>query len=77
MIETISSAGKLFAVILPRDFSAPGVNFFTPHNLSQQLTFISHPPGRLIGLGLSAENIDEVASVTLAEIEKVLHGSSC
>lgn len=48
MIETISSAGKLFAIIVPRDFSAPGVNFFTPHNLSQQLAFISHPPGRLI-----------------------------
>ena len=48
MIETISHANKLFAIIIPHDFSEPGVNFCTPHNLSQQLAFIKHPPGMLI-----------------------------
>jgi mannose-6-phosphate isomerase-like protein (cupin superfamily) len=48
MIESISFANRLFAIIIPHDFSAPGVNFCTPHNLSQQLAFIKHPPGRLI-----------------------------
>lgn len=48
MIETISFADRLFAIIIPHGFSKPGVNFFTPDNLSQQLAFIKHPPGRLI-----------------------------
>lgn len=48
MIETINSEGSLYAIIIPHDFSQPGVNFFTPHNLSPQLAFISHPPGRQI-----------------------------
>jgi mannose-6-phosphate isomerase-like protein (cupin superfamily) len=48
MIETISYANKLFAIIIPSDFSEPGVNFCTPHNLSQQLAFIKHAPGKLI-----------------------------
>jgi mannose-6-phosphate isomerase-like protein (cupin superfamily) len=48
MIETVSFANKLFAIIIPHNFSEPGVNFFTPHNLSQQLAFIKHPPGHLI-----------------------------
>ena len=47
-IETSSFANRLFAIIIPHDFSQPGVNFFTPHNLSQQLAFIKHPPGCLI-----------------------------
>lgn len=47
-IETISFADRLFAIIIPHDFSEAGVNFFTPHNLSQQLAFIKHPPGSLI-----------------------------
>jgi len=48
MIETISHANKLFAIIIPSDFSEPGVNFCTPNNLSQQLAFIKHSPGKLI-----------------------------
>ena len=48
MIETISYENRLFAIIIPSDFSEPGVNFCTPHNLSQQLAFIKHEPGKLI-----------------------------
>src|SRR5689334_13346914 len=48
MIETISFADRLYAIIIPHDFSQPGVNFFTPNNFSQQLAFIKHPPGMLI-----------------------------
>lgn len=48
MIENISSEERLFAIIIPHDFAAPGVNFITPHNLSQQVAFIQHGSGKLI-----------------------------
>lgn len=48
MVENLMSGDKLLAIIVRSGFNKPGVNFCTPHNLSQQLAFISHPPGRLI-----------------------------
>lgn len=48
MVENIYHRNKLLAIIIPHDFSAAGVNFLTPHNLSQQLAFISHPSGKKI-----------------------------
>lgn len=48
MVEHVSSGESLLAIIVRSNFSQPGVNFFTPDNLSQQLAFIKHPPGRLI-----------------------------
>lgn len=48
MVETISSGNKILAIIIPRDYSEPGVNFFTPNNFSQQLAYIKHAPGTLI-----------------------------
>lgn len=48
MVENIYSGGRLLAIIIPHDFSAAGVNFLTPHNLSQQLAFIQHPAGKII-----------------------------
>jgi mannose-6-phosphate isomerase-like protein (cupin superfamily) len=48
MVEQVYSGEKLLAIIVRSSFSEPGVNFFTPENLSQQLAFIKHPPGRLI-----------------------------
>lgn len=48
MIEHIYSGDRLLAIIIPQNYRAAGVNFITPHNLSQQLAFIQHPPGRVI-----------------------------
>ena len=48
MVEHIYSGDRLLAIIIPHDFTAPGVNFLTPHNLSQQLAFIHHPSGKII-----------------------------
>lgn len=48
MIERISSEERLFAIIVPHDFTATGVNFITPHNLSQQVAIIQHEAGKLI-----------------------------
>jgi mannose-6-phosphate isomerase-like protein (cupin superfamily) len=48
MVENIFSGNKLLAIIIPSNFCAPGVNFLTPNNLSQQLAFIQHPSGKKI-----------------------------
>jgi hypothetical protein len=48
MVEHIYAGKRLLAIIIPHDFTAPGVNFLTPDNLSQQLAFIRHPSGKLI-----------------------------
>jgi mannose-6-phosphate isomerase-like protein (cupin superfamily) len=47
-VERIEAGECLLAIIVRSSFSEPGVNFFTPDNLSQQLAFIKHPVGRLI-----------------------------
>jgi len=48
MVEHVHAGETLLAIIVRASFDKPGVSFFTPENLSQQLAFIKHPPGRLI-----------------------------
>jgi hypothetical protein len=48
MVEHIYSGDRLLAIIIPHDYSALGVNFLTPDNLSQQLAYIHHPSGKII-----------------------------
>ena len=48
MIEKIEFQGDLFAIIVRREFSQPGVTFFTPADLSQQLAYMKHPVGKKI-----------------------------
>ncbi len=48
MIETIKNGDQILAVIISRDFHEPGIHFFTPNDLSQQLAFMRHPAGKVI-----------------------------
>jgi len=48
MVEHVYSGNRLLAIIIPHDFTAPGVHFLTPHSLSQQLAYIHHPSGKQI-----------------------------
>ena len=48
MIERISHAGELMAIIVRAAFSEPGISFFTPNELSQQLAYMRHPAGKVI-----------------------------
>lgn len=48
MIERISHSGELMAIIVRAAFSEPGITFFTPNELSQQLAYMRHPAGKLI-----------------------------
>ncbi len=48
LIETIEHAGATLALIVRREFAEPGIHFFTPNELSQQLAFMRHPAGKVI-----------------------------
>jgi mannose-6-phosphate isomerase-like protein (cupin superfamily) len=48
MIERISNAGELMAIIVRASFSERGVSFFTPSEMSQQLAYMRHPAGKVI-----------------------------
>lgn len=48
MIERIEHAGELMAIIVRAAFSEPGISFFTPNELSQQLAYMRHPAGKVI-----------------------------
>ncbi len=48
MIDTIAHHGQLLALILSHRFQEPGIHFFTPGELSQQLAFMRHPVGKVI-----------------------------
>lgn len=48
MVEEIRHKDNLLAIILPSDFNKDGIHFFTPNDLSQQLAYMHHPPGKII-----------------------------
>jgi mannose-6-phosphate isomerase-like protein (cupin superfamily) len=48
VIEHIHYGDSLLALIVPRTFKKPGVNFVTPPDLSQQLAYMCHPAGKII-----------------------------
>ena len=48
MIEEITDRGMLLAIIVRNEYDKPGISFFTPNELSQQLAYMHHPQGKLI-----------------------------
>lgn len=48
MITEIKHQGKLLALIVSHQFQKPGIHFFTPNELSQQLAYMRHPAGKMI-----------------------------
>lgn len=48
MIEKIMHNGTLLSIIIRTSFNKPGVSFFTPNDLSQQLAYMHHPAGKVI-----------------------------
>jgi mannose-6-phosphate isomerase-like protein (cupin superfamily) len=47
-VETFEHNGETYALIVRNEFSQPGINFFTPGDLSQQLAYMHHPAGKVI-----------------------------
>ncbi len=48
MVEQITHQEQLLALIVSHRFSQPGIHFFTPNDLSQQLAYMHHPTGKTI-----------------------------
>jgi hypothetical protein len=48
MVEKILHAGQTLAIIIRSNFKAPGIEFFTPGDYSQQLGYMNRPPGYVI-----------------------------
>lgn len=48
MIKEIKHKDNLLALIISKDFNNPGIHFFTPDNLSQQLAYMHYPKGKII-----------------------------
>ena len=48
MIETINHEGRQLAVIIRSSFKKDGIEFFTPHDYSQQLGYMKRPMGYVI-----------------------------
>jgi mannose-6-phosphate isomerase-like protein (cupin superfamily) len=48
MLEEIKHKDCLLAIILSGKFNQPGIHFFTPSHLSQQLAYMRHPEGKSI-----------------------------
>ena len=47
-VEEVRIDGELCAIIVPASFDKPGIQFFTPNELSQQLASMSYSPGKII-----------------------------
>lgn len=47
-IEHCRFDDQLYAIIVRASFRQPGITFFSPPELSQQLAFMSHPEGKSI-----------------------------
>jgi len=48
MILEIKHNGEILAIVIPHDYSKPGIGFFTPNDFSQQLAYMQHPTGKII-----------------------------
>lgn len=47
-VEKIIHEEKTLALIIRAGFHEPGIHFFTPSDLSQQLAYMNHPSGKAI-----------------------------
>ena len=48
MIQITDAQNNLIAIIIPADYKADSIRFFTPNNFSQQLGYMHHPAGHKI-----------------------------
>lgn len=47
-IQEITHDGELLSIVIYANFRKPGIHFFTPNNLSQQVAYMQHPAGKVI-----------------------------
>lgn len=47
-VSTITDGDKLLAILVPGEYRAEGISFFTPNSFSQQMAYMAHPAGKTI-----------------------------
>lgn len=47
-LNLIEKDGEIYAIVLRKEYSAPGANFFTPGEFSQQLGMLIHPKDKIV-----------------------------
>jgi hypothetical protein len=47
-VEVVKNNNDILAIIIRKNYSSEGINFFTPDNFSQQLAFMRHKKGKEI-----------------------------
>jgi hypothetical protein len=60
-VESITSGGRLLAVIVRASFRCDGIEFFTPNDFSQQLGYMNRPEGYVIAPHVHNPVIREVS----------------
>lgn len=60
MLIKITHNDTLIAIIIPASYKSDGIEFFTPDSFSQQLAFMSHKKGKVIGAHVHNHNPREV-----------------
>ena len=60
MIIKIAGKSDLIAIIIPANHRSDGIEFFTPDSFSQQMAFMSHKKGKIIGAHVHNHNPREV-----------------
>ncbi len=48
MVQRVTHNDRLLAIIVPRDFGEPGVNFITADDATLQLGLLNHPKSKII-----------------------------
>ena len=48
MLIEVKSSNELLGIIINGNYDKPGISFFTPDELSQQVAYMKHPKGHII-----------------------------
>ena len=48
-VEHIANEGQMLAIVVYNNYRKEGISFFTSDELSQQLAYMHHPAGKIIG----------------------------
>ena len=61
-IIQVKNDGVLLAIIIRHTYQKPGISFFTPGDLSQQMAYMQHPAGHIIQPHVHNEVVREIHS---------------
>jgi mannose-6-phosphate isomerase-like protein (cupin superfamily) len=60
MLQQITYQGNLLAIVVSHKFKQPGIHFFTPDDMAQQLGYIQYQPGKKIEPHYHVDQVTEI-----------------